>query len=301
MAALRCVRRPRDRRRRDRRDRPADGGVAGERGRHDLDAQDQAEHHLQRRHALRRRGRQVQLGAHRRSGQQVDRPHRGAVHRVDGGGRPADPGDHAQGAQRPVQPGHRSAARHNHRLPQALQADAAAFADKPVGAGPFVVTEFIRQNKITFERNPDYWNAPRPYIDKLEIVLLQDDVQRFNALQSGQATMITDNSNANVNQQAKDAGFEVPDIEDKVAAFFWMINTAAPPVQRRAGPSDPHPHDRQAERHRHAVRGQRFPAGPDPRPRHRSTTPMPRCRPSTRPKRSGSSTSTASRSSSRSS
>ena len=113
--------------------------------------------------------------------------------------------------------------------PTALQADPAGFADKPVGAGPFIVTEFIRQNKLTLERNPDYWNAPRPYIDKLEITVLPDDVQRFNALQSGQATMISDNSNPSVNLQAVDAGFDAPVIRDKIGAFMWMLNTSAPP------------------------------------------------------------------------
>lgn len=44
----------------------------------------------------------------------------------------------------------------------------------PIGTGPFVFKEWVRGSHITYDRNPDYWDAPRPYIDRLVIRLISD-------------------------------------------------------------------------------------------------------------------------------
>ena len=62
--------------------------------------------------------------------------------------------------------------------PTALQADAAGFATKPVGAGPFTVESWTPNEKMVLKRNPTYWNAPKPYIDELTYQVIPDDAQR---------------------------------------------------------------------------------------------------------------------------
>src|SRR5262249_30625820 len=52
--------------------------------------------------------------------------------------------------------------------PTALQkygADYGTSPDKIVGAGPFTLTSWIRGSQLVFTRNPNYWDAPRPYLD----------------------------------------------------------------------------------------------------------------------------------------
>ncbi len=61
------------------------------------------------------------------------------------------------------------------------------FASAPVGAGPFMVSEYARDDHLTLVRNPNYWDAPRPYLDSLIFRPVTDDQQRFDTLAAGDA------------------------------------------------------------------------------------------------------------------
>ena len=53
--------------------------------------------------------------------------------------------------------------------PTAISAKGNNFGSSPVGAGPFVFSEWVRDDHITVNRNPAYWDAPRPYVDQIII------------------------------------------------------------------------------------------------------------------------------------
>jgi peptide/nickel transport system substrate-binding protein len=63
---------------------------------------------------------------------------------------------------------------------------AGTVGEKPVGAGPFLLKEWVRDDHMTFVRNPTYWDAPRPYLDELTIRPIIDPAQRLNAAITGQ-------------------------------------------------------------------------------------------------------------------
>ena len=44
----------------------------------------------------------------------------------------------------------------------------------PIGTGPFVFKEWVRGSHIVYERNPNYWDKPKPYIDKLIVRVVTD-------------------------------------------------------------------------------------------------------------------------------
>jgi peptide/nickel transport system substrate-binding protein len=74
--------------------------------------------------------------------------------------------------------------------PQALKAannNQAVYDGAPVGAGPFMFKEWVRDSKITLVRNPNYWNAPRPYVDQLVFRPIVDESQRANTFKAGNA------------------------------------------------------------------------------------------------------------------
>jgi peptide/nickel transport system substrate-binding protein len=71
--------------------------------------------------------------------------------------------------------------------PTAIQANPTAFASNPVGAGPFLMKSWQRDNQMVFVRNPNYWNAPQPYLDQVIVKPIPDETQRINSFLAGQA------------------------------------------------------------------------------------------------------------------
>ena len=56
----------------------------------------------------------------------------------------------------------------------------------PVGLGPFKFVSWETGRAITFERNPYYWEKPKPHVDSVVFALIPDAQQRINALARGE-------------------------------------------------------------------------------------------------------------------
>jgi peptide/nickel transport system substrate-binding protein len=55
-----------------------------------------------------------------------------------------------------------------------------------VGTGPFKLIQYIPNDRVEFERNPDFWKAGLPYLDRLTLKVLPDESARVAALRSGE-------------------------------------------------------------------------------------------------------------------
>jgi peptide/nickel transport system substrate-binding protein len=55
----------------------------------------------------------------------------------------------------------------------------------PIGTGPFRFKEWVRGSHIVYERNPDYWDKPKPYIDRLIVKIIPDAASRSIAFETG--------------------------------------------------------------------------------------------------------------------
>jgi peptide/nickel transport system substrate-binding protein len=91
--------------------------------------------------------------------------------------------------------------------PTALQKGQASFDENPVGAGPFTLVDWVRQDKIELQKNPGYWDAPKPYLDGLTIKTVSDSNQRVNTIMTGGADLASETSWANLNK-AEGAGLQ---------------------------------------------------------------------------------------------
>ncbi|WP_142271287.1 ABC transporter substrate-binding protein [Mycobacterium sp. AT1] len=58
--------------------------------------------------------------------------------------------------------------------------------EKPIGTGPYKISEFTPGSLTQFVRHPNYWQNGKPYCDELHIVEFQDESSRVNALLDGQ-------------------------------------------------------------------------------------------------------------------
>ncbi|MBV9661260.1 MAG: ABC transporter substrate-binding protein, partial [Acidimicrobiales bacterium] len=74
--------------------------------------------------------------------------------------------------------------------PTAIQAEGDQFGAKPVGAGPFVLTQSAPGDHWTFAKNPHYYLAPKPYLDSMTLKFATDNTQQFNAFTTGQGDMV---------------------------------------------------------------------------------------------------------------
>lgn len=62
----------------------------------------------------------------------------------------------------------------------------------PVGTGPFVFKEWIRGSHILLERNANYWDGPRPYLDRIVAKFIADPAARAAALEAGTVDLAGD-------------------------------------------------------------------------------------------------------------
>jgi peptide/nickel transport system substrate-binding protein len=59
----------------------------------------------------------------------------------------------------------------------------------PVGTGPFLFKEWVRGSHIVYERNPNYWDAGKPYLDRLIVRFINDPAARSAAFETGQVDL----------------------------------------------------------------------------------------------------------------
>jgi peptide/nickel transport system substrate-binding protein len=57
----------------------------------------------------------------------------------------------------------------------------------PVGAGPYLMEEWIRDDHMTLVRNPDFVDAPAPYLDEITLRVVGDEQQRLDTFLTGDA------------------------------------------------------------------------------------------------------------------
>lgn len=62
-----------------------------------------------------------------------------------------------------------------------------SFGSHAIGTGPFKLVELLPGERATFERNPDYWASPMPYLDQVVFRIVPNDATRLIELQSGGA------------------------------------------------------------------------------------------------------------------
>jgi peptide/nickel transport system substrate-binding protein len=63
---------------------------------------------------------------------------------------------------------------------------------KPVGTGPFKFVELNRNVSIKLVRNPDYWRAGRPYLDAIEMRIIESRSTRILGFVAGEFDMTFD-------------------------------------------------------------------------------------------------------------
>jgi peptide/nickel transport system substrate-binding protein len=110
--------------------------------------------------------------------------------------------------------------------PAAVEADAASLATQPVGAGPFVLEEYVPDSHATLRKNPEYWNAEHIAVDEFVLKPTPEPSVTVAGLQSGQYNIVSIPASQVENVEA--AGFEVLKQEVLPVRVIDVNNTVAP-------------------------------------------------------------------------
>ncbi|OHV43769.1 ABC transporter substrate-binding protein [Parafrankia colletiae] len=111
--------------------------------------------------------------------------------------------------------------------PEALRAGKEAFDRSPVGAGPYRLERWTRQATMDLVRNERYWDAPKPYLDRLTLRAVSDGSQRYNTVLSGGADLAVEGNWANIDK-ARQAGLPT-DVMELGGGVFVAMNTRRAP------------------------------------------------------------------------
>jgi len=74
--------------------------------------------------------------------------------------------------------------------PTAFKADPRGIGIRPVGTGSFKFVEWVRNSRYVLERNPDYWQVDKPYLDSVILRGMQNTETRMAAFRAGQMDII---------------------------------------------------------------------------------------------------------------
>ena len=76
-------------------------------------------------------------------------------------------------------------------------ADEVDLTQTAVGSGAFHVAEFVQNQRLVLERNPNYWNAENVYLDELTLQIIPDESSIIAGLRSGDVhlTIFEDSKN----------------------------------------------------------------------------------------------------------
>jgi peptide/nickel transport system substrate-binding protein len=113
--------------------------------------------------------------------------------------------------------------------PTAIKKEGAQFGLHPVGAGPFILTNWVHGSQLTLVRNPHYWDAPLPYVDKLIINIIPNNTQRLNALVSGQDLLIGSGIQPQIVPQAIQQGYKALEVDQPIGGEGFEFDAVTAP------------------------------------------------------------------------
>jgi peptide/nickel transport system substrate-binding protein len=116
--------------------------------------------------------------------------------------------------------------------PTAVSKLGADFKNKPVGTGPFTLTEFTPGERVVLTAFKDYWRKDDngiqlPYLDKLTIVPIPDSGQRVTALETGRIDLFQTADSATI-ADAEGKGFAAQRISGSSSTVLLFNNAKAP-------------------------------------------------------------------------
>lgn len=91
----------------------------------------------------------------------------------------------------------------------------------PVGTGPFVFEQWVKDDKMIFKANKDYWDG-RPYVDRLILKVIPNNSVRAAELKTGQIQLMDFPNPAEVPELQKDPNIKIIKQEGMNVGYLAM-------------------------------------------------------------------------------
>jgi peptide/nickel transport system substrate-binding protein len=105
----------------------------------------------------------------------------------------------------------------------------------PLGTAAFMLDHWNQGQELVLVRNPYYWQAEKPYLDKVEFRVVGDDTARVLQLNSGDVDLVT-NVTANQVDQIEGAGNKIYSLAGTVSGMITFNEKIKPfdeiPIRR---------------------------------------------------------------------
>jgi ABC-type transport system substrate-binding protein len=106
--------------------------------------------------------------------------------------------------------------------------------DTVLGTGPFVLREWREGQRITYDRNPRYWNPERPYLDRIHTDLfIPDDTAAYKLLRGEVDTLYQLGSDTFLRFSESPAWRPYVTATGVINTFALTMNTRRPPFSDR--------------------------------------------------------------------
>lgn len=113
--------------------------------------------------------------------------------------------------------------------PAQLQASSTKAADDPIGTGPFVFKQWIRDETLTVTRSPHYWRGDVAHLNEIVFHVFTDPTSEYQSLESGQIQFMYTATASQVKQITSQSNFQYY-IQHLDTPAFVMLNTLAAPL-----------------------------------------------------------------------
>lgn len=98
----------------------------------------------------------------------------------------------------------------------------------PAGTGPFKFARWEQNNIIVLEKNPNYFKAGLPYLDRIEFKIMKEGVTRATALRAGEVDFVTVFPREHADRVAKDPKIRLYRGLDTAHVFIPFNNQRKP-------------------------------------------------------------------------
>jgi peptide/nickel transport system substrate-binding protein len=111
--------------------------------------------------------------------------------------------------------------------------DAPQAAARIVGTGPFTLAEYAQGDHISFNKNPNYWQTGKPYLDTFTVTFSKDGQSMTSQLEAGAQDLVVSPSPRDAVRLQCDNSYQVTINRQTGAVSTLAANTTVPPTDSK--------------------------------------------------------------------